>query len=103
MLARSTRGRTQEPDDPKQAGGPVGCPGGMSTEEAEETEGKRFISVASCPKGGRYISWYVSVESNMTIAKVFKSGRSQAVRLPKEFRFKGTEVYIDKVGDTVLL
>lgn len=27
-------------------------------------------------------------------AKLFKNGRSQAVRLPKEFRFPGTEVYI---------
>ena len=31
----------------------------------------------------------------MTVtAKLFKSGRSQAVRLPKEFRFKGKEVRI---------
>ena len=28
-----------------------------------------------------------------TTAKLFKNGRSQAVRLPKEFRFKGTEIY----------
>ena len=31
-------------------------------------------------------------------AKLFKIGRSQAVRLPKEFRFKGTEVKIRKEG-----
>jgi antitoxin VapB len=30
-------------------------------------------------------------------------GRSQAVRLPKEFRFEGTEVRISKVGDKVIL
>jgi antitoxin VapB len=36
-------------------------------------------------------------------AKLFKNGRSQAVRLPKEFRFEGTEVLIEKVGDTVIL
>jgi antitoxin VapB len=36
-------------------------------------------------------------------AKLFKSGRSQAVRLPKEFRFKGTEVRIGKLGNGVLL
>ena len=36
-------------------------------------------------------------------AKLFKSGRSQAVRLPKEFRFEGEEVRISKHGDGVLL
>jgi len=36
-------------------------------------------------------------------AKLFKNGSSQAVRLPKEFRFEGDEVCIDKIGDTVLL
>jgi antitoxin VapB len=39
----------------------------------------------------------------MTTAKLFKHGGSQAVRLPKEFRFKGTEVLIEKRGDAVLL
>jgi antitoxin VapB len=36
-------------------------------------------------------------------AKLFMQGRSQAVRLPKEFRFEGTEVRISKVGDKVIL
>jgi antitoxin VapB len=36
-------------------------------------------------------------------AKLFMSGRSQAVRLPREFRFEGTEVRISKVGDKVTL
>jgi virulence-associated protein VagC len=36
-------------------------------------------------------------------AKLFKNGRSQAVRLPKEFRFEGTEVRIWRSGDTVFL
>ena len=39
----------------------------------------------------------------MTIAKLFKTGRSQAVRLPKEFRFDGKEVRIRRVGTGVLL
>ena len=39
----------------------------------------------------------------MTTAKVFKNGRSQAVRLPKEFRFDCDEVYIKRVGSAVLL
>jgi len=37
------------------------------------------------------------------IAKLFKNGRSQAVRLPKEFRFKGTEVKIYKKGKQVII
>jgi antitoxin VapB len=36
-------------------------------------------------------------------AKLFMHGRSQAVRLPKEFRFKGTEVRVTRVGDKVIL
>ena len=39
----------------------------------------------------------------MDIAKIFENGRSQAVRLPKEYRFNETEVYIKKIGEIVLL
>ena len=39
----------------------------------------------------------------MQTAKLFASGNSQAVRLPKEFRFTGTEVGISKFGKTVVL
>lgn len=35
----------------------------------------------------------------MTTAKVFKNGRSQAIRLPKEFRVKSSEVYLKKVEE----
>jgi len=37
------------------------------------------------------------------IAKVFQNGRSQAVRIPKAFRFRGNEVKIMKKGDKVIL
>jgi antitoxin VapB len=36
-------------------------------------------------------------------AKIFMNNRSQAVRLPKEFQFNTTEVFIRKVGDEVIL
>ncbi len=36
-------------------------------------------------------------------AKLFKNGRSQAVRLPKEFRFEGDEVYVRREGKSVVL
>ena len=39
----------------------------------------------------------------MVMAKVFENGRSQAVRLPKEYRFHDEEVVINKVGDIVML
>lgn len=39
----------------------------------------------------------------MTTAKVFENGRSQAVRLPKEYRFSDDEVLVNKVGDIIML
>ena len=39
----------------------------------------------------------------ISTAKLFMHGRSQAVRLPKEFRFEGSEVRVSKVGDKVIL
>ena len=36
-------------------------------------------------------------------AKIFMTGRSQAVRLPKEFRFESDEVRIRKEGNSVIL
>jgi len=39
----------------------------------------------------------------MRTARVFRSGNSQAVRLPKEFRFKGKEVEIFRRGNEVVL
>jgi len=39
----------------------------------------------------------------MKTAKLFKNGQSQAVRLPKEFRMEGSEVYIKKQGENIIL
>jgi antitoxin VapB len=39
----------------------------------------------------------------MQTARLFINGRSQAVRLPKEFQFRGENVYIQKVGEAVIL
>ncbi len=36
-------------------------------------------------------------------AKLFMHGRSQAVRLPKAFRFAGNEVRVSRIGDKVIL
>jgi antitoxin VapB len=39
----------------------------------------------------------------MKRAKLFRNGQSQAVRLPKEFRFEGDFVYVKKSGNAVVL
>jgi antitoxin VapB len=40
---------------------------------------------------------------NTGIAKLFRNGRSQAVRLPREFRFEGSHVRVRRVAEGVLL
>lgn len=39
----------------------------------------------------------------MQTAKIFVNGRSQAVRLPKDYRFSGDDVFIKKIGKIVVL
>lgn len=39
----------------------------------------------------------------MEIAKVFENGRSQAVRLPKKFRFDVDEVIVQRLGNAIML
>lgn len=41
--------------------------------------------------------------SPVITAKLFKNGNSQAVRLPKEFRFEGEEVLIHREGERIVL
>ena len=53
-----------------------------------------------------YIFVYIIRERkviDMMTAKVFKNGRSQAIRLPKECRFSSDEVVVNKIGDIVIL
>lgn len=46
---------------------------------------------------------YIREVQNMETAKLFQNGSSQAVRLPKEFRFRGDRVYIKRLGNAVVL
>jgi antitoxin VapB len=39
----------------------------------------------------------------MDTAKIFENGRSQAVRLPRKYRFSGDDVYIKQIDDVVML
>jgi antitoxin VapB len=47
--------------------------------------------------------WYRPGRMTMRTAKLFRNGRSQAVRLPMEFRFDGEEVLVKRVGSAVVL
>jgi antitoxin VapB len=49
------------------------------------------------------VSFMPHSETSSATAKLFQNGRSQAVRLPKEFRFVGTEIGVGRVGNAVLL
>ena len=42
-------------------------------------------------------------QETMQTTKVFMNGRSQAVRIPAEYRFDEDEVYINKIGNTLML
>ena len=46
---------------------------------------------------------YTTGDNIMDTAKLFKNGRSQAVRLPKQYSFSGNEVYIKKINGAVIL
>lgn len=56
-------------------------------------------------KDSIYLKIYTNLDEYifMRIAKLFQNGQSQAVRLPKNFRFEGDEVYIKKMGNAVIL
>jgi antitoxin VapB len=45
----------------------------------------------------------MKLEMQMATAKVFKSGNSQAVRLPKEFHMRTKELEIERRGDEIVL
>ncbi len=44
-----------------------------------------------------------SQNSQLPKGKLFQNGRSQAVRLPKEYRFEGSEIGVGRVGNAVIL
>jgi antitoxin VapB len=70
-------------------------------------QGAKAIGRIDQSPGSRSIYHLVSTTGEAvpmrTTAKLFTHGRSQAVRLPKEFRFEGKEVRISRIGDRVIL
>ena len=55
------------------------------------------------PETGQALRVILRFMSERQIAKLFRNGRSQAVRLPREFRFEGDRVRIRRVPQGVLL
>ena len=41
--------------------------------------------------------------TGMLTSKVFMNGRSQAVRIPAQYRFNDNEVFVNKIGDTLMI
>lgn len=48
----------------------------------------------------RYIFLWGAI---MDTAKIFQNGKSQAIRLPKDYRFRGSKVYLKRIGNAVVL
>jgi antitoxin VapB len=59
----------------------------------------------TCPELPGYMPlvYTLKIMAKTKVAKLFRNGRSQAVRLPKEFRFEGDSVRVRKVPGGVLL
>jgi antitoxin VapB len=71
---------------------------------ANPHSGRRFEDAAVVPRADpSYIHHRISRGGQMATARVFRSGNSQAVRLPKEYRLKSREVEIFRRGDEIVL
>lgn len=69
----------------------------LRTELPDEVAACRVVYICGIYQVG------LATMTRKSIAKLFRNGRSQAVRLPREFRFEGGEVRIRKVAEGVLL
>lgn len=76
-------------------------PGLAAREALRPTDIKSPLQVNE--DGRVYLTYIRFVEGKMGTARVFRSGNSQAVRLPKQFRFKSKEVEIFRRGDEIVL
>jgi antitoxin VapB len=72
------------------------------TQTKYEFISKPTATIAGEP-GVRVYSLYIRFGGGMGTARVFRSGNSQAVRLPKQFRLKSQEVEIFRRGDEIVL
>ena len=58
------------------------------------------LEKATCSAGGLLL---FPKEDIMHTVKVFKSGNSQAIRIPKEYKIEVKELYIQKIGNSIVL
>ena len=80
---------------------PHGC---ISCVQGAAADRPRNASAGCHPMSRGIYQWSISRRRTMAqTAKLFMNGRSQAVRLPAEFRFSGCEVLIEWQGDAVIL
>jgi antitoxin VapB len=68
-----------------------------------ERKSKSYPKLQAARKAVREAAARSVPASDLRRATLFMNGRSQAVRLPKEFRFEGTHVYVRKEGNRVIL
>jgi antitoxin VapB len=61
------------------------------------------VTILDPPLSKVYIKYIYFEEDGMKTARLFRNGQSQAVRLPKEFRFEGDFVYVKRCGNAVIL
>ncbi|MEP6506826.1 MAG: type II toxin-antitoxin system VapB family antitoxin [Gemmatimonadales bacterium] len=64
---------------------------------------KSYAKAKASPKLVREPAAAVIASSGLRRASLFMNGRSQAVRLPKEFRFDGDHVFVKRDGDRIIL
>ena len=64
---------------------------------------RQHVTCSELPRYMPLIYTFPTIVAKTKIAKLFRNGRSQAVRLPKEFRFEGDSVRIRKVEGGVLI
>lgn len=75
----------------------------MEKKSRKERPARRSEVAARPVKAARDVKAQSVSWAGLKKASLFMNGRSQAVRLPKEFRFEGTHVYARKEGDRVIL
>lgn len=76
----------------------------MESKPRRKGRGVATVTRAKQPVArGRTTAQDADGDTGLKKASLFMNGRSQAVRLPKEFRFEGTHVYARKEGNRVIL
>jgi antitoxin VapB len=76
---------------------------GAAAEAQTVSRPNKAEPLAKLPDRVYTLGIYSGVEGMMDTAKIFQNGKSQAIRLPKEYRFRGSIVYVKRIGNAVVL